>query len=240
MTANQIGADLGDFIEKQIGGPVYVTGNSSGGLLAAWLAANRPTLVKAALLEDPPLLSSEYPRIAQTIADLSFKTSAEAVRDGTKDFLLYWIRSNARFFEKNVGRGTPWMLTAAIRAYRRAHPGQPAEIGLVRNDTIRLLLRGLDQYDPRFGAAFHDGSWNEGFDHAAALQKIACPTLLMQANTSTLADGTLAGAMTQEDADKAASLLEHGSYLKIEASHVVNLDKPAEFVATLERFFLGA
>ena len=34
MSANQIGADLGSFIERQIGEPVYVTGNSSGGLLA--------------------------------------------------------------------------------------------------------------------------------------------------------------------------------------------------------------
>jgi pimeloyl-ACP methyl ester carboxylesterase len=46
-----------------IGEPVYVTGNSSGKLLAVWLAANRPDLVKAVVLEDPPLFSSDYPEI---------------------------------------------------------------------------------------------------------------------------------------------------------------------------------
>jgi pimeloyl-ACP methyl ester carboxylesterase len=59
MTAGQIGNDLVNFIETVIGEPVYVTGNSSGGLLTVWLAANRPDLVKAVVLEDPPLFSSE-------------------------------------------------------------------------------------------------------------------------------------------------------------------------------------
>jgi pimeloyl-ACP methyl ester carboxylesterase len=57
MTANQIGSDLAEFIETVIKEPAYVTGNSSGGLLTTWLAANEPTLVKAIALEDPPLLS---------------------------------------------------------------------------------------------------------------------------------------------------------------------------------------
>jgi pimeloyl-ACP methyl ester carboxylesterase len=102
-----------------------------------------------------------------------------------------------------------------------------------------MLLRGLDAYDPRFGAAFFDGTWNQGFDHAVALAKIACPTLLMQANTLTRQDGTLDGAMRPEDAARATSLLQHGTYVKVDASHVVNLDKPEEFVRILESFFIG-
>jgi len=237
MTANQIGADLGDFIAKQIGEPVYITGNSSGGLLTVWLAANRPQLIKAALLEDPPLFSSEYPRIKQTIADRAFAPSYTATQDHPQDFLLYWIHSNATFFRKNVGPGTPFLLTAAVRAYRWANPDKPVEIGLLPNATVRMLVRGLDEYDPRFGAAFYDGTWNKGFDHAEALQKISCPTLLMHANYSTFPDGTLNGAMSKEDAEHAMSLLKNGKYLRIDASHVVNLDKPDEFLKALEGFF---
>ena len=239
MTADRIGADLADFIAAQIGEPVYVTGNSSGGLLAVWLAANRPLLIRAALLEDPPLFAAEYPRIQQTIADRAFRTSATATRDRPDDFLLYWIHGNAQFFRNNVGPGIPFLLTAAVRAYRWARPGKPVDIGLLGNDTVRMLIRGLDQYDPRFGAAFYDGSWNAGFDHAEALKKITCPTLLMQANFSTLADGTLDGAMSKDDAERAMSLLPHGKYVRIDASHVVNLDKPAAFVKILEEFFLA-
>ncbi|SEP72312.1 Pimeloyl-ACP methyl ester carboxylesterase [Faunimonas pinastri] len=240
MTANQIGADLGDFIEKHIGRPVFVTGNSSGGLLATWLAAHRPKLIKAALLEDPPLFSAEYPRIKQTIADRAFRTSyAAATQDHPDDFLLYWTHGNAPFFRKNIGPGTPFILTQAVKAYRRANPGKPVEIGVVKNDTVRMLLRGLDRYDPRFGAAFYDGTWNKGFDHAEALKTITCPVLLMQANTSQLPDGTLNGAMSKEEADRAMSLLHKGKYLKVDATHVVNLDKPVEFTNALESFFLG-
>lgn len=237
MTASQIGADLGLFIKEQIGKPVYLSGNSSGGLLAVWLAANRPELVKAVVLEDPPLFSSEYPRIKQTIADRAFKTSHAAMQDHPKDFLLYWIHSNSLFFSRHIGPGTPFLLSGAVRVYRWANPHKPVDIGLLGNDTVRMLVRGLDQYDPRFGAAFYEGTWNQGFDHAEALRKITCPTLLLQANSAILPDGTLDGAMSKADADHAMSLLRHGQYLKVDASHVINLDKPDIFISTLEAFF---
>lgn len=240
MTANQIGADLGDFIEKMIGQAVYVTGNSSGGLLVAWLAAYRPALITAALLEDPPLFSSEYPAIETTIADRAFATSySAATEDHPADFLLYYIDKNSDFFTNNIGPGSAAELTAAIIAYRLANPGQPVELSMVTDDTIRMMLRGLDyQYDPRFGSAFYDGSWNAGFDHATALALINCPVLLMQANTSTLADGTLDGAMTVDQAMTAVSLLKNGTYLKVDADHVVNLVDPTDYLSALDGLFV--
>jgi pimeloyl-ACP methyl ester carboxylesterase len=234
MTANRIGADLAAFIEATIGEAAYVSGNSSGGLLTAWLAANRPALVRAILLEDPPLFSAEFPRIRTTIADRSFVTCARAVREGVDDFLLYWIRSNKRFFRRNVAPGAGFVLTLAVKAFRRAHPGVPVELGLLPNDTVRLFIRGMDQFDPRFGAAFHDGSWHEGFDHAETLARITCPALLVQADFAVLPDGTLNGAMTQDDADRAMTLLPHGTYRRVDATHVVHLAAPDLFVRLIE------
>ncbi|WP_226911346.1 alpha/beta fold hydrolase [Gallaecimonas mangrovi] len=240
MTANQIGSDLSDFISKDIGQAVYISGNSSGGLLATWLAANRPQQIKAALLEDPPLFSSEYPAIKKTIAYRAFKTSYTAVKDDHPDnFILYWVQKNAAFFRNNIGPGTPYFLSQAITTYHRNHPGQPVELGRVKNDTIRMMLRGLDQYDPRFGAAFYDGSWNKGFDQGKALAKIQCPVLLMQADYSYKPGGILDGAMSKEDAQAAMALLKHGTYQKVDATHVVNLDKPQLFIEAIEHFFLG-
>jgi len=239
MTADQIGADLANFIEDKIGEPVYITGNSSGGLLATWLAAYRPELVTSVLLEDPPLFSAEYPRITETIAYRAFKTSYTAATvDHPDDFLLYWIDGNAQFFRNNIGAGSPFILKQTIKAYRLTHPNQPIELGLVKDDIVRLLLRGLDRYDPRFGAAFYDGSWNAGFDHATALAQISAPTLLMHANSEIMEDGTLNGAMSQEEADQATDLLQDGTYLKIAAEHVVHLDNPQEFLRILKDFFL--
>jgi pimeloyl-ACP methyl ester carboxylesterase len=237
MTADQIGADLAAFIETTMGGPAYVTGNSSGGLLTTWLAANRPDLVRAIVLEDPPLFAAEYPRIKTTIPYRSFATCTDAVRDGVDDFLPYWIDANRAFFRTHVAPGVGFLLSQLVRIYRAARPGRPVDIGFLPNDTVRLFVRGMDQYDPRFGAAFHDGSWNTGFDHAEALAKISCPALLLHANFDFLPDGTLNGAMTQEDADKAVSLLADGTYRRVDATHVVHLDKPALFVDVLREFF---
>ena len=189
MTANRIGADLAAFLEMMIGEPACVSGNSSGGLLTVWLAANRPDLVKSVVLEDPPLFAAEYPRIKTTIADRSFTTCSDAARDGVEDFLLYWIHSNKAFFRKNVAPGAAFLLTQAVKIYRRAHPGEP-------------------------------------------------PALLVHAKFSVLPNGTLNGAMGQQDADKTMSLLPHGRYRRVDATHVVHLAAPDLYVRILEESFL--
>jgi pimeloyl-ACP methyl ester carboxylesterase len=238
MNANRIGTDLAAFLQRVVKRPAYVTGNSSGGLLTAWLAANRPHLVKAALLEDPPLFASEYPRIKQTIADRDFATNAAGADAHVEDFLLYWIQDSKPFFEKNIGPGSAELLIEAVTAARAAHPGQPVELTAVSNDTIRLFLRGMDhQYDPWFGAAFHRGTWNAGFDHAEALARIRRPTMLLHANYSWTDDHILDGAMSKQDASKVMSLLRNGTYRRIDATHVTHLDKPAEFTSILKGFF---
>jgi pimeloyl-ACP methyl ester carboxylesterase len=237
MTANRIGADLAAFMRATIGQPAFVTGNSSGGLLTAWLAANRPQQVRSVLLEDPPLFASEYPRIKKTIAYRDFASCATAVDQRVRDFMLFWIQDNKEFFDENVGPGVAALLTQAVITYRLLHPGQPIDLGLITDDTVRLFLRGLNESDPHFGKAFYDGTWNQGFDHATALRKITCPTLLMQANYTWTDGDILNGAMSSEDAAKAMSLLTDGTYQKVDASHVINLDKPQEFLTALTGFF---
>lgn len=237
MTADRIGADLADLLEQLVGGAAYISGNSSGGLLTVWLAANRPDLVRAAVLEDPPLFASEYPRIKETIADRAFRSSYAAATEGDDgDFLTYWLEYNSTFFDNHVFRGSARVIRHFVDSYRRTNPGRPVELGFVRDDTVRLLIRGLDSYDPRFGAAFYDGTWNGGFDHADALARVSCPALLLHADWSFTADGILDGAMSQDDADRAAALLPDGSYRRVASSHVVHLAEPALFLDELDGF----
>src|SRR3546814_7944575 len=108
MTANQIGADLGAFMDQLIAQPAFVSGNSSGGLLTAWLAANRPDAVRAVVLEDPPLFASEYPEIKNTVAIKAFESSYDVANDpgGNADFLMYWLAYNSAFFDQNVFLGS--------------------------------------------------------------------------------------------------------------------------------------
>lgn len=238
MNANNIGASLSQFIHEVIGEQVYISGNSSGGLLSVWLAANDPEMVKAIVLEDPPLFSSEYPEIQSTIAYRSFTTSEKAMKEGyAGDFLLYWVRNSTAFFNNYVGKGAQPMVEGLIQYYRLFHPDEPMELAFVPA-TVQEMLRGLDMYDPAFGAAFYDGTWNEGFDHGAALRQIQCPVLLIQAGTSYMEDGTLNGAMSEEMAMQAMSCLTNGEYVKLNAGHVTNLEVPEEFAHLLTSFFL--
>lgn len=237
MNANQIGYDLAQLVKTVIREPVFVSGNSSGGVLTAWLAANEPDWVQAILLEDPALLSSECPRLHSTIADKSFSMCSEFLRRGEEDFLLYWIANCRDFFKKYVGFDVAPILTASIRRYRQNNPDQPVEIFYLPG-IVRLMIRGMSSYDPHFGAAFHEDSWNEGFDHAETLARIRCPALLLHARTEIMEDGTLNGAMSQEEAERIVSLIPCCEYLKIDALHVVHIDKSRQFIQILEKFFL--
>lgn len=239
FNANQIGSDLANFIEEVIKEPAYVTGNSSGGILTTWLAANEPGLVKAIMLEDPPLFSAEYPEIKNTIAYKSFTTSHIAMNDGYDgDFLKFWIDNSTQFFRTYTGPFTQPLIDFLVNSYRKENPGEPVEIAFLPA-TVQEMLRGLNYYDPRFGDAFYEGTWNSGFDHAEALQKIQCPTMLLHANFIITEDGILEGAISQEQADRVVSLVPNCEYLKIDSLHVVNLEHPDEFAKILEDFFLG-
>nr|WP_315990523.1 alpha/beta hydrolase [Desulforamulus aquiferis] len=53
-SAEEMGKDFVWFLKKVVGEPMVVSGHSSGGLLAAWLAANSPENILGIVLEDPP------------------------------------------------------------------------------------------------------------------------------------------------------------------------------------------
>lgn len=239
FSANQIGEDLGGLIENVIKEPAYVTGNSSGGLLTTWLASNKPNLVKAIVLEDPPLFSSEYPEIKHTVADKLFTSSYNAVQEGyDSDYLEYWMTNSKDFFDNYTGPFSQQIIEFVVNSYRDANPGQPVSIPFLPA-TVQEMIRGMNYYNPNFGATFHEGTWNEGFDHAEALQKIQVPTLLIHANFDTIEDGILDGAMSQEQADRAVSLLKDSEYVRVNAAHVTNLEVPEQFIQIVEDFFLG-
>jgi pimeloyl-ACP methyl ester carboxylesterase len=236
-TANKIGHDLATFMDNVIKEPAYVTGNSSGGILTAWLAANKPELVKAIVLEDPPLFTSEYPRIKRTISYVSFTSCNDYIKSGKGDFLIYWLRSHSSFVAKSAGEDKVSKLLSFIQTYRKKNPGKPVEVRFLP-DYFRIFIRGLANYDPHFGAAFYDGSWNDQFDHAKMLQRIKCPTLLLHANFHIRDDGVLMGAMNQDDADRAVSLIPNAKYKRVDSAHTVHLDKPEQFIQLVEAFFL--
>lgn len=128
------------------------------------------------------------------------------------------------------------VLKSVISLSRGGNAAKTFEMPFVP-DTLRLMLRGLSDYAPHFGAAFYDGSWQAGFDHGETLQKITCPTLLLHANFEFTEAGLLNGGLAQEEADEVIRLVPNGAYMKIDAGHVIHVEQPDRFVEIMEEFF---
>ncbi|MBR0485749.1 MAG: alpha/beta hydrolase [Oscillospiraceae bacterium] len=150
---------------------------------------------------------------------------------------MYWVTNATAFFQNYVGNGAQSAVKILISYYRFFHPDDTLELAFMPA-SVQEMLRGLDMYDPAFGAAFYEGTWNQNFNHAEALQKIQCPVLLIQADTSFMEDGTLNGAMSEEMAERALSCLSDGTYIRVNAGHVTNLEIPDEFTKIITDFLL--
>ena len=96
------------------------------------------------------------------------------MEEGYKDdFLMYWINGSTQFFKTYTNSLTQPLLRITVKSYRNANPGEPVEIGFLPV-SVQEVIRGLNYYNPGFGNAFYEGTWNEGFDHAKALASIQC------------------------------------------------------------------
>jgi Alpha/beta hydrolase family len=95
-TGRALAADMNRFLTDVVGGPATVVGHSSGGLIAAILAADAPELVRAVVLEEPPFFSSVLPRATKTFNYVGVATAAhEFLRSGETDFTGYFVRHAA-------------------------------------------------------------------------------------------------------------------------------------------------
>jgi len=59
---NTVAGDVVRYIEAVVQRPAFIAGNSSGGIVALWCAANAPEAVAGIVLEDAPVFSVEWPR----------------------------------------------------------------------------------------------------------------------------------------------------------------------------------
>lgn len=225
-TAVANGRDLQQFITEVIGQPVIVSGLSSGGLLAAWLAANAPGQVSAVILEDPPLFSTLPERFPQTAGYDVARVAHAFLGSGETDFAVYYA-THASFLDY-LGGLKDAMLTYPV-TYRAKHPDRPLNYWFLP-PLLNALFDSLDDYDPRFGQAFYDASWLQGFDQAETLARIRVPAVLIHTNWFIDARGILMGAMSGEDAARAQALIPDVEFHKVDATHSFHTHKPRQFL----------
>lgn len=239
-TANAFVADMNEFIDKVIGAPAVVAGHSSGGLIAAGLAAHAPEALLGVVLEDPPFFSSVHPRATSTWNYVDLSVPAHGfLQSGETDFTMYYLRHGALWdlFKEAKGK----VQGAAIR-YRERHTGKPVKLWFMP-PSVNDLFRSMESYDPRFAEAFYDNSFHDDFDHAEVLARIAVPAVLIHTNWRYDENGILQAAMDAEEAERARSLIPDVVFYKVDSGHGFHFEKPREFIRIVlelkERLDLG-
>lgn len=236
-----LGEDMRAFLRDVVGRPAIVAGNSSGGIVALWCAANAPDLVAAAVLEDAPVFSTEMPRFrdrdryvyqglqhtAAVLGDLRHRDLAGYLRDVTKP--------EPNGSERRVPEWFLGHLSRRIAKFQRKHPGEPVDLRFMPL-AARVMFMALSMFDPDFARAFVDGRMYEGLDHAEALSRVRCPLLVLHADWFRDPRHGLVGAMDDEDAARIMQLVPHARYLRIHANHVIHFFRPARYVRALGEF----
>jgi len=189
-TLNLMGNDLVRFIDGVIGRPTFISGLSSGGVLAAWLSAYaKPGQVLAAHYEDPPLFSSELiPSVGQGI-----RQSIGPV------FELF-----SRYL------GDQWSVgdwDGLVEAMRVALP-PPLQLAGSTFGAGDEPPQNLKEYDPEWARAFWTGAVCQGCRHARMLSAVRVPVLFTHHFHATdEASGVLLGASSDLQAARVRELV---------------------------------
>ena len=228
------GADLVQFLKQVVGTPAICSGNSSGGLIALWAAAQQPSLVRAVLLEDPPLFSAEWPRMRdQTWVHQFFAHVVNTLPDLAKFFGTLKVPTQGSKKLISAPRPLTWLLGWAIARRLRQFPGQPVDLSWLPLQ-MRLFVRGLSEYDVDFTRACVDGRMCD-MNHAGCLGAVTCPVTLVQAASFLDANGLLVSAMSDADVEQAQSILPGLVVERLNAPHVVHIAKPKYFATLVDQ-----
>ena len=144
-----------EFIERVVGRPVILVGNSMGGMVSALVGAIRPDLVRGTVLIDPALplvVARPDPRVVAQFGLFAIPRVAESAmrRNRTRLSPETMVRQLITLCFADPGRADPGMLTE-LAALVRARTADPAQGDLDRGFTgaARSLLLLLGQR-PRY------------------------------------------------------------------------------------------
>lgn len=229
------GEALIDFIDTVIRGVCYISGHSSGGILAAWLCARAPERVLGVVLEDPPLFRVTPEEIQKDQGafawyDAYLPTHQFVTQIEETDFALFYLKHG---YLLTLFGDLQAKIVQAAQTRRKRKPDMPIKIAWIPHLWLRVLLY-LDKYDPAFGNAFYSGTWMAGIDQEALLAKIQCPAVYLKANTQYGKDGVLYAANTDEDAAKVEALIRHCRRTSLKSGHNIHFEHPDVFIAACQ------
>lgn len=233
-----IGEAVIDFMENLIAKPAFIIGHSSGGLVAAYVAANTKMCV-GLILEDPPFFSCQGERRYKTFNYLDLSTVCHQYIDSKsqKDFVLYYFENQKMwdFFPDKSRDKIKSKLLNSAQKYRIKYPQKPLKVLFFPKSAL-ATYQGMNEYDPFFGDAFYNDTFHSGIPHEDILKKISCKTLLMKAKTNYDKDNILLAAMSEDDAALVNNLIAGSEVVHFECGHGVHIEKKKEFIKAVLDF----
>jgi len=244
-TANQIADDLAVLCETAFTGPAVIAGHSSGGLIAAALAARHPDQVSGVMFEDAPFFSTEPDRVARTYVGIDSYASAEsflaqADSDAPKesDWVSWYMPRS--YWQKMFGPKLWPLFTRLVVEQRRRDPDSLPEIRWLSVKINRIWESMSHPFDLRFTKAFADNSWFAGFDQSETLAQIHCPTVFLKATTRFDKQGNLLAALDDDDLARVESLLPDNQTVHIRSSHDIHFAHPKKYSSALKELAVRA
>ena len=148
-----------------IGKPFVVYGHSLGALVSIALAARRPKLISAVVLEDPP-----SPGFWNQLQTTNYYPTFQAMHQwaGRRDLSVAAV---------SAGFGNEPLKTFS--------DGRILKISDVRDGvSLRFTARCLQDLDPAVMEAILEGRWPEKYDIEACLRDIQCPVLILRGDVA--------------------------------------------------------
>lgn len=224
-----------DFVENIVKEKIWLLGHSSGGLIAAYIAANTE-FCERLILEDPPFFTSQGERRKNTFnyVDLSTICHNYITQKLDTDFVLYYFSNQYawKFFPEESREKVREKLIKMAASYRKKHPEKDLKVMFWPKAAL-AGFQGMNHYDPAFGEAFYNDSFHCRILHEDILKKIQCPTVFMKAKTSINTDGILMAALSEEDVKRVCELIVNCEIVRFDCGHGIHFEKPKEFVKCL-------
>jgi pimeloyl-ACP methyl ester carboxylesterase len=213
---DNFGNDLVRFISLVIRRPVIVSGNSSGGVLAAWLSAySLPGQIRGALCEDAPFFASELvPAYGHNIRQAA----------GPLFELLNKHLGDQWSIGDWAGFGAATKASSSVLAQFFPVDGQPPQ--------------ALKEYDPEWSRVFFEGTAGLSCPHDKMLAKVKTPILMTHHHRAFHPSGDFIGSLSDHQAQKAQEIMssagvkvDYQSYP--EAHHMMHQMDPTLFANVL-------
>ena len=232
-----IGDAIAEFIRNIIGKECIISGHSSGGILAAYVAGVIPKLVMGVILEDPPFFNVMPGEFENTfVYHDGFKVMHDFLNQTEEtEYLVYNIDHGYIFNylgTKYFGKEWAHKLALEVKEKLISAPGTIPKCEKVSDKSFHGFIY-MNKFDKLFAESFYTGEWFNGVTQEAILKSVKCPTVYLKSKVKYGKDGILWAANTDEAADKMMSLLENAKKIVVRSGHDIHYEKPRYFLRAI-------